>query len=217
MLIVYCKLLVESATLTPSLSSFASLLLHLPIMRTVMKKLLPVFILALLNWSIAVAQDPASAKAPAGMQYEILVERPNEKSLKGILSREVLTADTSFRWYAEAQKIYTPNASAVDALQKNKDTVQLLVFMGTWCEDSHFIIPRLFKLTDAAGFPDERITLIGVDRSKKTFSHLCEALDVKNVPTIIVMKKGKELGRVVEYGSSGLYDKDLAEILNKAN
>ncbi|MGQ0737863.1 MAG: thioredoxin family protein [Bacteroidota bacterium] len=176
-------------------------------MRTVMKKLLPVFTLTLLSANVLKAQH----------QYEVLVERPNEKSLKGIISREVLESDTSFKWYANAQKAYTPKADAIEALQNNKDSVQLLIFMGTWCEDSHFIIPRLFKLTDAAGFSGNRITLIGVDRAKKTFSHLCEALDIKNVPTIIVMKKGKEMGRVVEYGSSGMYDKDLAAILNKSN
>jgi hypothetical protein len=29
------------------------------------------------------------------------------------------------------------------------------------------------------------------------------------------MRNGKELGRVVEYGHTGLFDKDLAEILSK--
>lgn len=184
-------------------------------MRTMMKKFLPVFILTILFGSAALAQVPAPPQVPGSGQFEVLVERPNEKSFKGIISRKILEADTSFKWYAEAQKLYTPNTAAAEALQKNKDSVQLLVFMGTWCEDSHFVIPRLFKLTDAAGFSDDRITLIGVDRNKKTLSHLCEALNVTNVPTIIVMKKGKELGRVIEYGTSGSYDKDLGEILNK--
>jgi thiol-disulfide isomerase/thioredoxin len=85
--------------------------------------------------------------------------------------------------------------------------------MGTWCEDSHFIIPKLFALTDAAGFSKDRITLIGVDREKKTLSHLSEALNITNVPTIIVFQNGKEAGRVVEYGKSGLFDKDLGGIL----
>ena len=57
--------------------------------------------------------------------------------------------------------------------------------------------------------------MIGVDRSKKTIQHLAEAFGVINVPTIIVMKNGKEVGRVVEYGKYGLYDKELAEILSK--
>ena len=169
-----------------------------------MKKLLPVFILTLFHTGL-LAQDG----------YQVLVERPNEKSFKGFISRAVITADTSFRWFGEAYKTYTPVPASVQALQQKKDSIQLLVFMGTWCEDSHFVIPRLFKLTDAAGFPDERITLIGVDRNKKTQSHLTEALNVTNVPTIIVLKKGKEIGRVVEYGSSGLFDKDLSEVLGK--
>jgi thiol-disulfide isomerase/thioredoxin len=168
-----------------------------------MKKFLPVFILALLSCSVTLAQN----------QYEVLVERPNEKSLKGIISREVLLGDTSFHWYAENLKGYTPNAFAVEGLQKNKDTIQLLVFMGTWCEDSQNIIPKFFVLTEAAAFSGDRITLIGVDRQKKTFSHLAEALNITNVPTIIVMKNGKEMGRVVEFGKYGMFDKELGEII----
>lgn len=168
-----------------------------------MKKLMPVFILALLSFSVSLAQN----------QYEVLVERPNEKSLKGIISREVLVNDTSFHWYAENLKGYTPNAAALEGLKKNKDSLQLLIFMGTWCEDSQNIIPKFFTLTDAAGFSQNRITLIGVDRQKKTLSHLTEALNIKNVPTIIVMKNGIETGRVVEFGKYGMFDKELGEII----
>jgi thiol-disulfide isomerase/thioredoxin len=168
-----------------------------------MKKFLPVFILALLSGRAAFSQN----------QYVTMVERPNEKSLKGIISREVLVDDTSFHWYAENLKGYTPNAGALEGLKKNKDSIQLLIFMGTWCEDSQNIIPKMFTLTDAAGFPQDRITLIGVDRKKKTLSHLTEALNIINVPTIIVMKNGKEMGRVVEYGKYGMFDQELGEIL----
>ena len=59
----------------------------------------------------------------------------------------------------------------------------------------------------------DQVTLIGVDRQKKTFSHLSDALNIVNVPTIIVMKNGKEIGRVVEYGKYGLFDQELGEIL----
>ncbi len=149
-------------------------------------------------------------------QYEILSERPNEKSFKGIISREVLEADTSFKWYTANQKGYTPYSVALSAIQQYRDSVELLVFMGTWCEDSHFIIPRFFALTDAAGFNKNKVTLIGTDRNKKTLSHLCEALNVTNVPTIIVMKQGKEMGRVVEYGKTGMWDKELGEIINSS-
>ena len=135
------------------------------------------------------------------------------KSLKGIISRDVLLSDTSFRWYDQNKKGYTPNPDAVAGLKRNADSIQLLVFMGTWCEDSQNIIPKFYSLLDAAAYSADRVTLIGVDRKKKTFSHLAEAMNITNVPTIIVMKNGKEAGRVVEYGRYGLFDKELSEIV----
>lgn len=168
-----------------------------------MKKILPVFILTLLLANVVSGQH----------QYEILVENPGEKTLKGIISRDLVENDTAFKWYAENLKGYKPNTKAVDGLRKFADSIQLLVFMGTWCEDSHNVIPKFFTLLDSSAFPKDRLSLIGVDRAKKTLSHLAEALDVKNVPTIIVMKNGKEMGRVVEYGKYGMFDMELGEIL----
>lgn len=122
-------------------------------------------------------------------------------------------ADTSFTWLNSA-RTFVPEKNAINALIKNKDSIQLLVFMGTWCEDSHDVIPRLYNMTDAAGFSQDRITLIGVDRKKTTLSHLTEALGIINVPTIMVMKNGKEVGRIVEYGKYGMVDRELGEIIN---
>lgn len=167
-----------------------------------MKKFIPVIVSYLLTITSA-AQN----------QYEVLVERPGEKSLKGIITRSVLESDTSFKWYATNFKAYSPRPDAMEALKKNADSIQLLVFMGTWCEDSHFIIPKLFALADAAGFSQEHITLIGTDRNKRTLSNLTDALNVKNVPTIIVFRNGRELGRIIEYGKYGMFDKELGEII----
>ncbi|MBL7752180.1 MAG: thioredoxin family protein [Chitinophagaceae bacterium] len=165
-----------------------------------MRPLLTLFIL-LLSFSIH-----------AQHQYEVSRNSDNEKILKGIISRDLIAKDTAFPWYAENEKGYTPFPKAVEGL-KNHPEYELLVFMGTWCHDSHFIIPKFYKLVDAAGFPANQITLIGTDEQKKTLSHLAEALGVKNVPTIIVLKDGKELGRVVEYGKYGMFDMELAEVL----
>lgn len=147
-------------------------------------------------------------------QFQVLPDKNGDSLYKGLISREALESDTSFKWYAENLKGYIPNASAVAGLNKNADSIQLITFMGTWCSDSHFVIPKFFSLTDAAGFPKDRITLIAVDREKKTISHLAEAMNITNVPTIIVMKNGKEVGRVIEYGKYGLFDKELGEIIN---
>ena len=172
-----------------------------------MSKLWITFLAAIIFSQIVFAQN----------QYEILPDRDGSKFLKGIVSKEVLLNDTAYsKWYTENLKGFNPNADAVSALKKNSDSLQLLVFMGTWCEDSHFIIPKFYSLLDAAGFPLNRVTLVATDRNKKTMSHLAEALGIKNVPTIMIMKNGKELGRVVEYGKYGLFDKEMGEIINSS-
>jgi thiol-disulfide isomerase/thioredoxin len=151
----------------------------------------------------------------ASAQTEVTLEANGTKIVKGFLTKQELATDSSFTWFAENQKGYTPNQNALQLLRANKDSVNIVAFGGTWCGDTKYILPKFFVLADAAGLSPDRITLIGVDRSKKTIQHLSEAFGITNVPTLIVMKNGKEVGRVVEYGHTGLFDKDLAEILGK--
>jgi hypothetical protein len=147
-------------------------------------------------------------------QFEESMDNNGHKTFKGFISRELLESDTSIKWYKENLKGYTPNSLALAALKQYGDSIQVLAFIGTWCEDSHFVIPKFFMLTDAAGFSKNRVTLIGVDRNKLTLSHLSEALNVKHAPTLIIMNNhGKELGRVIEYGKYGMWDKEMGEVI----
>ena len=145
---------------------------------------------------------------------EISRDTNGEKILKGFMSKKDLAGDTAFAWFAENQKGYAPYAAALQSLKTNKDSLQFLVFGGTWCHDTQFILPKFFSLSDAAGVSQNQITLLGVDRSKKTIQHLSETFNILNVPTIIVLKDGKEIGRVVEYGKTGMFDKELGEIIS---
>jgi len=196
------------ATLTSIFASFDRLPLFLQLYFNHMKRVI-IICLAVFTSLMVFAQS----------QYEISPDKNGGKIFKGIISREILEKDTSFynTWYYSNFNAYSPNPEAVAAIKRNNDSLQIIAFMGTWCEDSHFIIPKLFHLADAAGLAKDKISLIGTDRSKKTLGYLSESMGVTNVPTIIIMKKGKELGRVVEYGKSGMFDKDLAEIINSVN
>ncbi|MCO6496553.1 MAG: thioredoxin family protein [Chitinophagaceae bacterium] len=120
-----------------------------------------------------------------------------------------------FPFFAEGQAAYTNvSADAVEALKNNKDKIHLIIFMGTWCEDSHVVIPGFYKLVDASGFPEERIAMFAVDQNKELPNHLPQAMNVHNVPTIIVMENGKEKGRLIEFGASGKWDQELTNIIN---
>ena len=145
---------------------------------------------------------------------EISRDVDGDKIIKGFITQKDLATDSAFQWFANNQKSFTPQASAVEAFKSAKDSIHILAFGGTWCDDTKNILPKFFALTDAAGFPQDRITMMGVDLNKKTVNHLSEAFNVTLVPTFIVLKNGKEIGRVVEYGRYGMVDKELGEIVS---
>ena len=160
-----------------------------------------------------------AASSQAQNTYVILKDsaNANAKMLKGIIDKNDITSDTSFvKWYNESRRIYPhPDTAAVNAFVKNKDKISFIIFGGTWCEDTQFVLPKFFEIQEASGFPQNRITLFAVDRNKKTIGNIAQAMNITNVPTIIVMKNGKELGRVVEYGKTGKWDDELAAIINQ--
>jgi thiol-disulfide isomerase/thioredoxin len=146
-------------------------------------------------------------------QPEVKVEANGTKIIKGFISKNDLVSDTSFKWFAENQKNYTPNPATVQTISAAKDSIYILAFGGTWCGDTKHILPQVYMTLDAAGFPADHFTLLGVDRAKKTINNLSESFNVTHVPTFIVLKNGKEIGRVVEYGKIGMPDKEIGEII----
>lgn len=145
--------------------------------------------------------------------YDVIADRDNSKMFRGFITESILKTDSSCKWYSEAQDIYTPKEKVVSTVKQNKDSISFLIFLGTWCEDSHYVVPRIMKILDAAAFPKDKITFVAVDRNKKDLTHLAETLHITNVPTIIAYKNGKELGRVVEYGATGRFDEEVAALL----
>lgn len=140
-------------------------------------------------------------------------KHPEVTVLNGIITKYILQNSPEFNWYGSNQNIYEPPATAVNAMEAAKDSFQFILFGGTWCEDTQFVLPRFFKLQERSGFPDKNISFFAVNRAKQTLGNVSNVFKIVNVPTIIVMKNGKEVGRVVEYGKTGKWDIELAELL----
>jgi thiol-disulfide isomerase/thioredoxin len=141
------------------------------------------------------------------------VKHPEVTILNGIISKYILQNDASFEWYGSSHSNYTPAKENIDLLEAAKGKIQFIIFGGTWCDDTQYVLPKFFKWQELSGFPDNGISFFGVNRAKKTLGNFAEAFKIINVPTIIVMKDGKEVGRVVEYGTTGKWDTELAEML----
>jgi thiol-disulfide isomerase/thioredoxin len=87
-----------------------------------------------------------------------------------------------------------------------------IVFFGTWCPDSRREVPHFLKIADSAGVPEGRIRLYAVDRSKKGPDDLTDKYGIDRVPTFIMLRDGREVGRIVEYPRTTL-EGDLLAIL----
>lgn len=149
-------------------------------------------------------------------QLEVTKDRTGRKLLKGFVSDSLLRADSaSFTWFLEHEKAYVPAPKIVGSFRQQKDSVTFMIFMGTWCADSHYVIPRFFKIAELAGVPSDKMTMFALDRTKKDAAHFATNFSIAHVPTIIILKNGKEAGRVVEYGPQGRFDEALAAILDQ--
>jgi thiol-disulfide isomerase/thioredoxin len=153
-----------------------------------------------------------SSKLSADKDY-ITVPDDRAKIVSGKINRSILETDTAFAWFKENRKWGEADAKAIEAIQKNASKFSLVVVIGTWCHDSNNLLPKLYRLLDKSGYPDSKVLLIAVDRNKKAYKNLQEKYSITNTPTFIVFQKGKEVGRVTEYGKTGYMEKELGEII----
>lgn len=94
------------------------------------------------------------------------------------------------------------------------EDVNLLLFSGSWCGDSKSEVPKIFKLFESANISLDKIKLYGVDRNKLEPTGTAEKYKIKRVPTLLVLRNGKEIGRIIEYPKTS-WEEDIFQILTK--
>jgi len=142
-------------------------------------------------------------------------EGKEEKVLQGVIKRNTIESDTTFKWFSSNYNYAQPTAKAIEIIKQQKSKFKIIVFGGTWCEDTQNLLPLFYKLMDKSEYPSRKLTLVGVDRDKKSGNDLSSTYKITNVPSFIVLRNdGKEVGRVVEYGKGIGIDNELAEIVS---
>jgi thiol-disulfide isomerase/thioredoxin len=114
-----------------------------------------------------------------------------------------------FRERYDTVKVEEP---VVGMLQQLSADVDVIVFYGSWCGDSRREVPRFLRIVEKGGFVKERVRYYGLDRTKKSSDGLTDQYEIERVPTFILLRSGKELGRVVELPRTTL-EGDMVEIL----
>lgn len=153
----------------------------------------------------------------ASGQYNLDVTVDNETGdivYRGECTFKDLSSEQAFTWLRTGVGHYNPDKASVTYLERHLKDYNIVVLMGTWCEDSHKMLPQIYKLLRITQYPMSQYKMYGLDLNKQGYLDEHEKYKVENVPTVILFNKGKEVGRVVETAKVSL-EADLKDIIKK--
>jgi hypothetical protein len=169
-------------------------------------------VLALTCGTVPVAAAPAAAASgtAAASQPRVLV---------GPVTREQVEAAAPSWVQAEIEA--KPDAAAARGLVAVAPGAEVTVLLGTWCGDSRREISRLWRALDEVGMAGAEglpfsLTYVGVDEDKRQPAGAVAAAGLRYVPTLIVRRNGREVGRIVESSPHGVEIDLLALLEGKA-
>ena len=169
-------------------------------------KIFPFALLICLLTSCMDAQNPVQ---------EIQLDT-GEMILLGAITKENLLSGSYGTWYTSQYGEYKTDDERISQFQKKLKEFDILLFMGTWCSDSQREVPRFMKILEKAGFPEDQLKIVAVDKRdefyKKSPGGEEKGLNIEYVPTFIFLKKGKEAGRIIELPMNSL-EQDMEAII----
>ncbi len=136
-----------------------------------------------------------------------------EEILYGDCNRQGLKQGDFGRSFSEYYRIYQPDKSIISELKKKKQGVEILIVLGTWCSDSQEQVPKFFKILDKIYFSNKNVRMICVSSDKEAGAVETAGYNIQKVPTFIIYRNGKEIGRIIETPYASL-EKDLLMFFN---
>jgi hypothetical protein len=163
-------------------------------------------VVALMCSAAPAASSPGTAAAPAA--------KASPQVLVGAVTREQVEAAAPA--WVQAGVEAKPDAAAARALAAVPPGAEVTILLGTWCGDSRREISRLWRALDeigAGGSLPFTLTYVGVDEDKRQPEAAVAAAGLRYVPTLIVRRNGREVGRIVESSPHGV-EVDLLALLD---
>lgn len=131
-------------------------------------------------------------------KYSTSKDRKNgELVYRGPVVVEDLKKEPTFGWLQRGMDDYKLDTPIINMLTERLQPYDVTVFLGTWCDDSHTMIPRMLKVLEASKYRGN-LTMYGVDRDKTTGCGDEKKYNINRIPVVILSKDGKEVGRVTE-------------------
>jgi tetratricopeptide (TPR) repeat protein len=137
--------------------------------------------------------------------------------LIGLCSKSSLMREPYRIWYEPNYNAYTPDSLILKKVKPNIENDTYTIFMATWCGDSQNQVPKFLKILRQLNIPQTNYKIVMVDnasdRYKQSPSHEEVGQNIFRVPTFVVSRNGKEIGRIIENPVESL-EKDLSKITN---
>ena len=99
-------------------------------------------------------------------------------------------------WKTRVAEKYNPKEEYMAEISTIKDSVDVRIYLGTYCPDSKKWVPRFFKLLPL--LPVKAVEIISVDTTKIDVRGLAMADKIEKIPTFVLLRGGSEIGRIVE-------------------
>jgi len=133
--------------------------------------------------------------------------------LWGNTSIDELSSGLYKEWYDNNSKDCDSSLNEEDG-QFLKDT-KVKVFLGTWCGDTKFLVPKFIKTWKQMGLSESNIELIALHHEGNNYKQGPNketiGMNIHKVPTMVFERGCKEIGRIVERTIFDL-DTDIMQI-----
>lgn len=180
-------------------------------------RLIPILLLALFAFS---ACNSAKTKTNTASKLTTPNTKESDKywvdppMLLGNFKIEELQQAPYNEWYTPIYEETYVNEERVAYFRTLLENIKIIGFVGSWCNDTKIELPNLLKILDQIDFDMERIKLIGVNENYQAPDNSNKIWKIERVPTFILIKDNKELGRFVEFPQVSLLE-DMIKILEK--
>jgi len=102
--------------------------------------------------------------------------------------------------YARTANAYTPNGAAIASLKKGPRPVTVRVYFGSWCPHCRQLVPLILKVEDQLQGSPVKFEYFGLQRPPDAWKDPeVKRVKVNGVPTGIVYRDGKEIGRISDW------------------
>jgi len=122
----------------------------------------------------------------------------NDSLLVGTCNLNAFSITPYNEWYDKEYTEYIPSDSIINLMINKLDDTKITIVLGVWCSDSRREFPRFIKILNLIKFNKENINIICVNTKKDAVLFDISEYKINLVPTFIIYKNNKEIGRIEE-------------------